>query len=154
MHRLIGTAAVVSLLALVACPHSRRVEFVGGCEELPLIGPPSHMDVVRSALLDSALLGGRARLIAIVTWSSDSLANKSRPMGALVRVSASEADIHVDKLVDSSRAVHFLLPAEWPYRLTVQLVGSQVLDTTFTLREGFADTARVFLQAGGVRLCA
>src|SRR6266550_469482 len=75
----------------------------GGCETLPR-EPRGHVDIVRSAIVDSQLSGQRlGRLVATVNWSSESLAKKSRPVGTQVRVILPLTNVDMTRVVDSTR---------------------------------------------------
>jgi hypothetical protein len=149
--------ASLVFLTLLACRHRPQVAAVsGGCDTLPAQGPPGHSDIVRSAVLDSQLFArSEGRLVAVVNWSSDSLAKLSRPRGTVVRVVLSATNVYVTRVVDSSGVLSFDLPAaEQPYQFGFRLIAVQILDIPIVVRRGFSDSAHVYLQAGGVRLCA
>ena len=142
--------------AILACQHRAKVAAVGGgCETLPPQGAPGHADVSRSTIVDSQLLARHAgRLVLSVNWSSDSLAKSSHPR-AVVRVVLAATNTYLTRVVDSSGVLPLDLPAaKEPYAFAFRLIGVQILDAPIAVRPGFTDSARVFLQAGGVTLCA
>ncbi len=126
----------------------------GGCETLPR-KPRGHVDIVRSAIVDSQLSGQRlGRLVATVNWSSESLAKKSRPVGTQVRVILPLTNVDMTRVVDSTGAFSVDLPAaDEPYQVVFRLIGVQTLDSRIPVRAGFVDSARVFLGGNGGTLC-
>jgi hypothetical protein len=101
------------------------------------------------------LARGEGRLVALLNWSSDSLAKLSRPQGTVVRVVLRATNVYITRVVDSSGVVSFDLPAaEEPYKFAFRLIAVQILDVPIAVRRGFSDSAHIYLQAGGVTLCA
>jgi hypothetical protein len=148
-------AAIASLATALACYHqvSADTNFYG-CKDLPLIGPQSHLDVRLAQAPDSQLQArGSARLILIVSWSSDSLARHSHPTNALVQIDSTTRSFLVTDSAGRAGAVELPVPPD-SYRLLVRLIGSQTLDTAVPVRQGYPDTARVYLQSGGMTICA
>lgn len=151
-----GIAIFLFAGAILACQQRARVAAVGGgCDTLPAHGAPGHVELSRSTSVDSQLLARRrGRLVMLVNWSSDSLARLSHPR-AVVRVVLAATNTYDTRVVDSSGVLPVDLPAaKDPYQFAFRLIGVQILDASIPLRSGFTDTARVFLQAGGVILCS
>ena len=167
MHRLLLTTSVACVTALTGCHHpARTVTFSGGCTlpSLP-IGPPSHLEFIRSSVPDSIPVDhGQGRLVAFFRWSSDSLARVAP--GPTVRFQLTSVTVRFDSAgyaggVDYagllrggaglSKTTH--LVREGSYRFLVYALGAAPLDTALSLRAGFTDTARVFLQASGGQIC-
>ena len=121
-----------------------------------MVGPPGHVEVIRAPVSDSVLARqDSAGLIALLTWSSDSLARTSRPSGAIVYITQPEIEFYRTEMADSLGKVVMVLPATTPrYHLRFVLIGVEPLDTTVAVRVGFLDTLRVFLQLGGGTICA
>jgi hypothetical protein len=100
------------------------------------------------------------RLVVVLRWSSDSLARRSRPSGALLSLKQVPAGtntgglFHQDSVAGNGFLRLTLAVPEGAYRLEVRLIGSPVLVTPLTVRRGYADTARAFLGSGGVELCS
>jgi hypothetical protein len=155
MSLLRTVAIAASLTMALACHQATPDPNFWGCKDLPLLGPPSHLVVRLSDTLDPQLkTSGSGRLVVLASWSSDSLARHSKPTFALLRISNTNKDIA--EATDSSGGFK---PVELPvppnsYRLAVRLIAVQSLDTTVTVRHGFTDTVRVYLQSGGMRICA
>jgi hypothetical protein len=167
MHRLIVISSLACLTALNACHHpARTVTFSGGCTGPGSpIGPPSHLQFIRSSVADSIPFDHeRGRLVAIFQWSSDSLARKSPALtvrfelrSLTVRLDSSGYAGAVDYggLVRGDTAISKTthLVREGSYRFLVYALGAAPLDTALSIRAGFSDTARIFLQASGVQIC-
>ena len=168
MHRLILTASAACMTALISChPQPRTVTFSGGCPApAPPIGPPSYLQLIRSGVADSIPPDrGRGRVVAFFRWSSDSLAREAPSLTVRFELSAlsvefdsagyaSVADYAGLIRGDSAISQTTLLARAGSYRLLVYALGAAPLDTALPIRAGFTDTARVFLQASGGRICS
>lgn len=168
MHRRILMTSIACFTALIGCHrHARVVTFVGGCTVPgPPIGPPSHLQLIRSSVADSLPVDhGRGRVVAFFRWSSDSLARKTPALPVRFELSsiavwfdsagyASVADTSNVLGADAAIPKAVLVTREGSYRLLVRALGAAPLDTTLSIRAGFTDTARVFLQASGVQMCS
>ena len=142
-------------VVLAACAHRvRPVITDSGCQTLPLVGGASHVEVIPARIRDSSLISrSEAGLFVIVQWSSDSLARESRPVGAVVELFRSDTSIRVTKMLDSSSVLQAVVPSEGGVRLRVRRLAAWRVDTSLVIRRGFIDTARVYLQYGGLELC-
>ena len=163
MYRIV---VVLTLISGIACRHKAPPPVVfGGCTTSPLIGPVGHVELVLAATPDSLLADSQGRLVSIARWSSDSLASESQPEPLRFRFTATRPRMNSAgymTLVDTigvatpdSGIVRFTLagPAG-SYELSVRVFAGMGLDTTLSIRRGFADTARVLVQAGGLTVCA
>jgi len=147
--------AIASVAVALACHHqvSQDPNF-WGCKKFPRFGPKSHLDVSLADAPDSNLQArDSGRLIVIVSWSSDSLARHSYPGNAQVEVSSTNKVYLVADSVGRAGPLELPVPPG-AYRFVVRLIGAQTLDTSVTVRQGYADTARAYLQTGGMTLCA
>src|SRR5467141_641225 len=73
-------------LAIAGCHHrASPVMLLGGCSEArPPIGPPGHLELIQSTGRDPRLVEMNVgRFIALLRWSSDSLAKESTPSSAI-----------------------------------------------------------------------
>jgi hypothetical protein len=90
-------------------------------------------------------------MVTFVRWSSDSLAREVRIQGARVSLLEQLTQTFVAREANSFTAttLSVALPDERAtYRLRVDYLGVRPADTTIILRQGYTDTARVFLQSG------
>lgn len=164
--RVLCACLLIVILICVACRQRNSTPVLsGGCWEAPLIGPVGHVELALSSVPDSALAGRRGRIAVSIRWSSDSLARESRPAPVRFRLTSARPQLDsagymrvVDTtglVAEDSGIVQFMAVATGgSYELSVGAFGGGRVDTTLTIRPGFTDTARVFLQAGGVQMCA
>jgi hypothetical protein len=86
-----------------------------------------------------------------VRWSSDSLSRELRLQGATITLQDSVTLAAIFSPIDPFAVLQVVLPnPERRYRLRVGLLGVRPADTTIVLRQGYTDTAMIFLQASGV----
>ncbi len=154
---------VLLIVCSVGCPHVPGPqgfcpgEIYGG--DVPLVGPKSRLEVSQARRSDSLLASTVGELVSRIRWSSDSLASTSRPMGAILdlthrRTHARVTTYFVRDTVPANgllERVFRVAPGE--YALKIRLIGTATFDTKLSARGGFSDTALVFLQKGGTRVC-
>ena len=163
MARLVTIAFLACLAEAVGCHHRRQVVFAphtfGGCVKAsPPIGPPTSLQFARSSAADPSALNGIGRLVAQMTWSSESLAfNTPPPFGRFWLTSfrvhfdsagyAVSGDTTGDFTGESRFSVITLSAPEGRYRLEVWAFGGGgFLDSSLVIRNGFKDTLRASLQ--------
>jgi len=156
----------LALIGLIACrPRPTSSISFNGCSTGPLIGPAGHVELLLSNTRDSLLPGRQGRLVSIARWSSDSLARVSQPGPLEFRLTATRAQLNSAgfmTLVDTSALVpedseivaFQVMAPEGTYELSVRVFGARGLDTIVPVRRGFTDTARLFVQAGGLTICS
>ena len=149
-------------LASAGCHHrAPPVMMLGGCSDArPPIGPPGHLELIQSTGRDTRLDEMNVgRFIALLRWSSDSLAKESTPSNAI---------FHLQSVTASTDTTMFLGPplqlGQIPtivvqvvpdsYHVDIRSLGAQRLDTLLSVRRGYSDTLRVFVQAGGLQICS
>ena len=144
-------------LAFAGCRHRSAPYMEGGCEDVPVAGPPSTIGLRLSQEAPMPELSHlqMGRLVGLLRWSSESLAVKSVPAGAVLRVSQPERQFDTSLVADSAGLLAVDLPAgPTPYQVRVTLIGAQHATTSVIIRVGHSDTARVLLRHGGFRMCA
>ena len=147
---------ITIMASMASCQHrGAPIVIDSGCETLPLVGGPSHVDIALAQARDSTELTNRkAGLFVIVRWSSDSLAKQSRPVGAVFELTGPDTSARVVRMIDSSGVLNLVVAADGPFHLRVRRIAGWRVDTSVVLRGGYVDTARVHLQYGGMRLCS
>ena len=128
--------------------------------DLPQVGANSRLEVSRSTRSDSLLANAAmGELVSRIRWSSDSLASMSRPVGAVLDLTHRGTHARIttyffrDTVLANGVLEHVLRVAAGEYALKVRMIGTATFDTTLMVRAGFADSALVFLQRGGTRVC-
>ena len=165
MYRIV---VVVALTGTIGCHHqaATSLHLGGGCHTDPLVGPVGHVELVLAATRDTMLTDPLGQLVSVARWSSDSLPKEWRPAPPLeFRFTATRPWKNSDgfmSVVDTSgfvrgdsETVRFTVAGpEGFYELSIRVFAAQGLDTVLPIRRGFTDTARIFVQAGGLTVCA
>jgi len=127
---------------------------------LPRVGAESHLEVTRSTRSDSLLASASVgQLVTRIRWSNDSLARVSRPVGAVLDLMQLRTHAHntayfdLDNVPTQGLLERVLRAPAGDYSLKIRRIGTASFDTTFTVRRGFSDTALMYLQSGGARVC-
>src|SRR6266550_7806891 len=109
------------MASMASCQHrGAPIVIDSGCETLPLVGGPSHVDIALAQARDSTELTNRkAGLFVIVRWSSDSLAKQSRPVGAVVELFGPDTAARVVRMIDSSGVLNLVVAGDGPFHLRV-----------------------------------
>src|SRR5262249_45475900 len=149
MPRLKSIALLICLAELTACHHRALVvydSYIVACPDTTHpIGPSSSLRISRSPTRDPSAPRGMGRLVALFTWSSDSLALNTPPPRArfTLRSFRLHFDSHGYALTtdtagvvsgDSLVSMIILSASEGSYRLEVFPFGAAGLDTSFVIR--------------------
>ena len=130
--------------------------FTGCTAPLPPIGPPGHIELIRSAVHDSLAPDPRiGRLVVVLHWSSDSLDRVAKPPGAFVHLTDTQTHFDTSQSVRTSGVLAVMLSVpQLSYHFQVRFIGANPVDTSLVVRRGYTDTARVFLQTSSVTICS
>ena len=147
----------LAMLGLPACHHRTQTSLFFGCTPpTPRIGPVGHLELIRSDLRDSTLPLPLGRLVLLAQWSSDSLAKETDPVEtAIAHLTGVSAHTDTATLTTGGSRGRLNAPLrEGTYHLVIRQIGAVPLDTTVTVRQGYADTIHAYLQADGLTVCS
>ena len=152
---------LVPLLVLCGCRYAPRQpispQHASGCVDRTPVGPPTHIELVRTEEYDSVLAAqGLGHVVAAFRWSSDSMAALSAPHVETPRLEGDTppADT-LASAVSPQRGLTLFAgaPGAGRYRLTARVVAAAPVSGLLQVEPGRSDTIKVYVQMAGGRLC-
>ncbi len=145
----------------VGChPGSRTAEPCYFGHNVPQVGSNTRLEITRASRSDSLLTSASVgQVVTRIRWSSDSLASLSRPEGVVLDLMQLRTHARTteyfgrDALLTQGFLERVLRVPAGEYGLRIRFIATASFDTTVTVRRGFSDTALVYLQRGGTRIC-